>query len=64
MGEGGTQGAIGVVTVEREGTLVVEEVLVAFALLATSAILAYVRCRDVMIIRCSNTMLLFYGKNE
>ena len=50
MGEGSTQGAIGVVTVEREGTLVVEEVLVAFALSAASVILAYVRCSDVMII--------------
>ena len=64
MDEGSTQGVIVVSAVERERILVVEEILVAFALLATSAILAHVRCSDVMIIRCSDTMLLFYGENE
>ena len=62
VGEGGTQGAIGVVTVEREGALVVEEVLVAFVLLAASAILAPIRCNDVMIIQCSDTKILFYSE--
>ena len=35
MGEGGKQGAIGGVTVEHEGTLVVEEVRVAFMMTST-----------------------------
>ena len=49
VGEGGAQGIIGVSAVEREGTLVVVEVLIASALLVASAILAHVRCSDVMI---------------
>ena len=49
VSKGGTQKFIMVSSVKREGTLVIQKILTAFALLAVSAILAHVKCSDTMI---------------